>query len=102
VHIYNQSENFIPGNSLEYQKAGWNPIDVVNYADDVLYANDNFLAIHVKYPGPRHLCLPEPRQFYDVFEDKLVEPESDGFDVHCAGNSTYLYYIGRTPWKELC
>jgi len=102
VHVYNQSESGTLDNRDELERAGWNPDEPTNPADDILYANDNFLALHVKYKGDRRIVLPEPREVRDVFGNWIVAERTDTIEISCPGNATYLFYIGQTPWKELC
>jgi hypothetical protein len=102
VHIYNQSDWLPPGDRDEFVRAGWNPDHVTNPADDILYANDNWLALHVKYAGERRIALPEPRQVVDAFTGELVSERTSMIEWPCSGPGTFLFYIGRKPWKELC
>jgi len=102
VHIYNQSEPGPPSNRDEFKRAGWNPDDITNPSDDILYANDNFIALHAKYKGYRRIVLPEPRKVIDVFSNRVVAEWTDVIEIACPGNVTYLFYIGQTPYEEVC
>jgi len=101
VHLYNISEVGSPGNRDEFERAGWNPDDVTNPADDILYVNDNFLALHAKYKGYRRILLPQYREVIDIFNNMLISRKTKTIEIDCPGISTYLFYIGQIPWKEL-
>jgi hypothetical protein len=101
VHLYNQSDAGPPDNRDEFERAGWNPDDVTNPGDDILYVNNNFVALHVKYRGRRRIVLPDERNVVDVFNGRIIAEKSRVIELDCPTMATYLFYIGHIPFKEL-
>ncbi len=73
-------------------------VHVYSDSDDVLYADDRFLALHTRYAGPRRLCLPRVCDVHDLFAGDLGQgdPVASGvreFTVDLAAGVTRLYLL---------
>lgn len=69
-------------------------VHVYGDSDDVLYANRNFIALHVSEPGNRRIALSRRSWVYDVFDGKLLGRDVDEFVDRVPRNSTSLYFVG--------
>ena len=61
----------VPGGVLRRlaRQAG---VHIYSEQDDVVYANESFVAIHTTSPGPRTLTLPQPRTVVDAFSGAVL------------------------------
>lgn len=76
-------------------------LHLYNDADDILYANRNFLCVHSKHAGERTLAFPKPVTVYDVFDEAVAAHEQDALLIDYPQKLTKLYYYGDVPWEEL-
>jgi len=67
-------------------------VHVYNDANDVFYANNDFVAIHPAEEGPRTIRLPKrARKVTEVFDKTLVAEDADKFTVDLPFGTTKLY-----------
>jgi hypothetical protein len=67
-------------------------VHVYNDANDVFYANNDFVAIHPAEEGHRRIHLPKAaRKVTEVFDDKVVAENADHFTVDVEFGTTKLY-----------
>ena len=83
----------IPSNVLR-NIAKYAGVHIYSDDDDVVYANNNFLAIHTNHAGKRTIRLPRRCSVYDVFEDRLVAEDVGEFVDDLPQYTTALYFIG--------
>lgn len=100
VHLYLDEREKMSATKMGEAQAGWGE-DIYNFADDILYANRFFLALHSRFAGRREILLPEAVDVYDVFNDRIIEERATGFTVDYPAKFTALYYIGEKPWPEV-
>jgi len=75
--------------------ARWAGVHIYRDADDIMFADRHFVAIHTgAEPATGELHLPRPSPVYDVFERQVVSPGTDTITLDVPPNSTRLYYLG--------
>ena len=60
---------------------------------DVIYANNNYVALHSIFAGERTVELPGNYTVYDVFNRKIISTNTDSFTVTLSGKETRLFRI---------
>ncbi|HCP99803.1 MAG TPA: hypothetical protein DIT99_03530, partial [Candidatus Latescibacteria bacterium] len=71
-------------------------VHLYNEAGDVLYATPDLLSVHTLSGGSRVFKLPECVEVvHDLYEDQIVNQNTDQFEVTLQPASTVLYYTGR-------
>lgn len=72
-------------------------------ADEIIYANRSFLAIHTAQAGPRTFALKRPADVVDVFSGKVLARQATSFRDEIEACATRLYYLGDArTWKAEC
>jgi len=61
--------------------------------DDIVYANDRFLAIHAGRGGLKKIHLPEPKTVVEAFSGKVVAENATTFVSHFDQHQTQLYRL---------
>ena len=72
-------------------------------AEDILYANASFLAVHTRLGRERTLRFKKPCRVRELFGNGALKGNGpqDAFALRLAPRSTALLYIGETPWEKL-
>ena len=71
-------------------------VHLYNEAGDVLYATPDLLSVHTLSGGSRVFKLKECVEVvHDLYEDQIVNQNTDQFEVTLQPASTVLYYTGR-------
>jgi hypothetical protein len=71
-------------------------VHLYNEAGDVLYATPDLLSVHTLSGGSRVFKLKECVEVvHDLYEDQIVNQNTDQFEVTLQPSSTVLYYTGR-------
>ncbi|MDP7237440.1 MAG: hypothetical protein QGI34_11980, partial [Candidatus Latescibacteria bacterium] len=71
-------------------------VHLYNEAGDVLYATPDLLSVHTLSGGSRVFKLKECVEVvHDLYEDQIVNQNTDQFEVTLQPDSTVLYYTGR-------
>lgn len=60
---------------------------------DVIYANNNYVALHSIFAGERTVELPGNYTVYDVFNRQIISTNTDSFTVTLSGKETRLFRI---------
>ncbi len=68
---------------------------IYNEANDVIYANKNFICLHSAQGGIRTIHLPERTNVWDVFAEKQIASSIASFQADIPPGSTVLYYLGE-------
>jgi hypothetical protein len=63
-------------------------------SDDVVSADDRFLALTATAAGSKHVVLPEPTTVRDLVEGRVLGKDISRFDVQMAEGETRLYVLG--------
>lgn len=61
--------------------------------DDILYANEHYVAVHSAFAGERILTLPKKHSVYDVYAGKFVSMNTDEFTVELRDGESKLYRL---------
>jgi hypothetical protein len=69
-------------------------VHVFSAADDALYANRSFLAIHTNAAGPRRLQFAAPTSLYEVLDGRQVARDATEVTVDLPAQHTALYFLG--------
>ena len=64
--------------------------------EDVIYANDHYVALHSGAAGEKTITLPGNYAVYDVFEEKFISMDTDTITYNHATNDTHLFRL-TTP-----
>ena len=67
-----------------------------NYTEsgsDVIYANENYVALHSNFAGEREIKLPGNYTVYDVFNRQIISTNTDSFKVTLSGKETRLFRL---------
>jgi len=71
-------------------------VHIYNDKGDVLYASKNLFSVHTVAGGERLFILPEKVEvIYDLFNQRIVDYDTDTFNVTLAPASTVLFYTGN-------
>ena len=62
-------------------------------ATDVIYANNNYVALHSIFAGDRTIELPGNYTVYDVFNREIVSTNTDSITLTLSGKETRLFRI---------
>ena len=69
-------------------------------ADEILYANHSFLAIHTSRPGQRTFHLRRPADVIEVFTGEVLARGASDFTDSIGADRTRLYYFGsEATWQ---
>lgn len=69
-------------------------------ADEIVYANKSFLAIHTGTAGPRTFRLRRPADVIEVFSGKVLAQNATEFTDSIDALRTRLYYLGnQSEWN---
>jgi hypothetical protein len=66
-------------------------------SDDVVSADDRFLALTATAGGRKHVVLPRPTTVRDLYEGRVLGKAISQFDVQMAEGETRLYVFGQDP-----
>ena len=61
--------------------------------DDVIYANNHYVALHSTEGGTKTISLPEKHSVYDVFAEKFVSMDTDTITYEHDAKDTKLYRL---------
>lgn len=67
-----------------------------NYTEsgsDVIYANENYVALHSNFAGEREITLPGNYTVYDVFNREIISTNTDSFKFTLSGKETRLFRL---------
>lgn len=64
--------------------------------DDIIYANNHYVAVHSSEAGEKTITLPDNASVYDVFEEKFVSMDTDKFTFETDANDTHVFRL-MTP-----
>lgn len=71
-------------------------VHIYNWADDLFYANDDFVGIHAYSAGEKHIHLPRPADVVDAFEGQEIGRGVKDFRIEMpAGESRLFSLNGR-------
>lgn len=62
-------------------------------ASDVVYADNNYVAVHSLFGGDKTIRLPRRSTVYDVFNGKIVAENVTEFTVNCEKSETRLFRL---------
>lgn len=62
--------------------------------DQIVYANESFLAIHTSKAGKRTLRLRRRSDVYEPFEDRVLAKDVDAFTIEVPAHATRLFFLG--------
>lgn len=62
-------------------------------ASDVVYADNNYVAVHSLFGGDKTIHLPQRSTVYDVFNGKIIAENVTDFTVHCEKSETRLFRL---------
>jgi hypothetical protein len=69
-------------------------------ADEIIYANHSFLAIHTARPGRRTFHLRRPADVIEVFTGEVLARGASHFTDSIGADRTRLYYLGpEAAWQ---
>jgi len=83
----------IPSNVLR-SIANYARVHIYVDEDDVVHANNNFLAIHTNRAGKRKIKLPKRSDVRDIFKDEPVARDVTEFSADLEQYETKLYFLG--------
>lgn len=69
-------------------------VHITSDADDALYLNRSFLALHTNQPGPRRLRFAKPTSLYDVYGQRPVARDVTAVTLDLPGKHTAIYFLG--------
>ncbi len=76
-------------------------VHIYNFRDDVLYANNSFIALHTATAGKRTLKFPQETSLYDVYRDIEIARDVREAAVDLPVRQTFLYFRGtRAQWDN--
>ncbi|MBC7237005.1 MAG: hypothetical protein H5T69_14280, partial [Chloroflexi bacterium] len=65
--------------------------------EDVLYADDNYLALHTVRAEDKRIRLPRRATVWEVYDRRLVAEDCLEFRDRMNAGTTHLYYYGPSP-----
>jgi hypothetical protein len=72
-------------------------------ADEIIYANHSFLAIHTAGAGTRTFHLRRPSDVIEVFSGDVLARGATRFNDTIGAYRTRLYYLGpEAKWRAEC
>ena len=75
-------------------------VHIYNFRDDVLYANNSFIAVHTAESGTRTLRFPEKTSLFDVYHDKEIARDITHINIDMPNRKTFLYFMGtEEEWR---
>lgn len=76
-------------------------VHIYNFRDDMLYANNSFIALHTATAGKRTLKFPQETSLYDVYRDIEIARDVREAAVDLPVRQTFLYFRGtRAQWDN--
>jgi hypothetical protein len=69
-------------------------VHIYSELDDLVYANNDFLAIHTNRAGPREIKLRKATDVVDVFTGEIIAKNTNKFLVELRQYETVLYHLG--------
>ncbi len=76
-------------------------VHIYNFRDDVLYANNSFIALHTARAGKRTLKFPRKTSLYDVYRDFKVARGVKQVTVDLPVRESFLYFRGtKDQWEK--
>jgi hypothetical protein len=73
--------------------AAWSGCHLYTNAEDVLYANENFVAVHAKDDGKRTVRFKKPCSPYEVYERKTYGNNIDHIETHMKLGETKMWSL---------
>jgi hypothetical protein len=62
--------------------------------DDIVYASESFVAVHTREAGERTVCLRQPADVYEAFDDELLAQGVSQFALPIPACTTRLFFLG--------
>jgi len=76
-------------------------VHLYDEADDIIYANQSFLAIHTNKAGERIVNLPRKTDLYEVFDDQVLGRNINRLKLNLPAYTTKLIFMGNVDeFKE--
>jgi len=76
-------------------------VHIYNFSDDVLYANNSFIALHTATAGRRTLKFPQKTSLYDVYRDIEIARDVRQTTVDLPVRESFLYFRGtKDQWEK--
>ena len=76
-------------------------VHIYNYRDDVLYANNSFIALHTATAGKRKIMFPKKTSLYDVYREREIARDVRQAIVDLPLRETFLYFRGtKDQWEN--
>ncbi len=76
-------------------------VHIYNINDDVLYANNSFIALHTATAGQRSLNFPQKTSLYDVYRDIEIAQDVRQIIVDLPVRESFLYFRGtKYQWEN--
>jgi hypothetical protein len=66
-------------------------------AEDVLYADRNYLMLHTVRAEQKRVHLPHPADVWEVYSQRQVGHQCTCFEDWMEAGTTHLYYYGPAP-----
>lgn len=70
-------------------------VHIYSEDNDIVYANQYFLAIHSRKPGTKTIRLPGFTHVYDIMSETYVARDVNEFTVKIGKNETRLFFLGE-------
>lgn len=76
-------------------------VQVTSDADDALYLNRSFLALHTNQAGPRRLHFPRPTNLFEVYDGRQVARDVSEVILDLPARHTAIYFLGTAEqWRR--
>ncbi len=76
-------------------------VHIYNFRDDVLYANNSFIALHTATAGKRTLKFPQKTSLYDVYRNFEIARGVKQVTVDLPVRESFLYFRGtKDQWEK--
>ena len=73
---------------------------IYTYSEDVLYANENFIAIHASFSGKRRINFKKTCSPFEVYEKKYYGKNVDFIDVDMQLGETKMFYMEHNGFNR--
>lgn len=81
------------GNDVVREIARFAGCHIYNETSDVLYANQNYVAIHAAKSGEKKITLPKPASAYEVYEEKYYSENSCNITCSMLKGETKMFAL---------
>jgi hypothetical protein len=74
-------------------------VHIYSEAEDVLYADRHFVALHTVRSGAKTIRLPHAADVWELYADRQVASSVTEFTDTMEAGNTHLYYYGPSQLK---